>query len=94
MKKVTVMSDSEIHELAEAYADYSFRPGEKSIFSILGTRDRILRYLEMTIRTALKSGWIYSVGNNNEAYVAISYSDSHPPLHVMLSFPFRVMKAL
>ena len=94
MKKVTVISDSEIHELALAYADYNFRPGEKSIFSVFGSKERILRYLEMSIRTALKSGWIYSVGNNNEAYVAISYSDSHPPLHVMLSFPFRAMKAV
>ena len=94
MKKVTVMSDSEIRELAETYADYDFRPGEKSIFSVLGSRDRILRYLEMSIRTALKSGWVYSVGDNNEAYVAISYSDSHPPLHIMLSFPFRAMKAV
>ena len=48
----------------------------------------------MSIRTALKSGWIYSVGNNREAYVAISYSDSHPPFHIMLSFPFRAMKAV
>ena len=94
MKKVKVMSDSEIHELAEAYADYDFRPGEKSIFSVFGSRERILRYLEMSIRTALKSGWIYSVGDNREAYIAISYSDSHPPLHIMLSFPFRAMKAV
>ena len=94
MKKVTVMSDSEIRELAEAYADYDFRPGEKSIFSVFGSRERILRYLEMSIRTALKSGWIYSVGDNREAYIAISYSDSHPPLHIMLSFPFRAMKAV
>ena len=48
----------------------------------------------MSIRTALKSGWIYSIGDNNEAFVAISYSDSHPPLHIMLSFPFRAMKAV
>ena len=94
MKKVTVMSKSEIQELAETYADYDFRPGEKSIFSVLGTRDRILRYLEMSIRTALKSGWIYSVGNNNEVYIAISHSDSRPPFHIMLSFPFRAMKAV
>ncbi len=94
MKKVTVMSDSEIRELAETYADYDFRPGEKSIFSVFGSRERILRYLEMSIRTALKSGWIYSVGDNREAYIAISYSDSHPPFHVMLSFPFRAMKAV
>ena len=94
MKKVTVMSDSEIHEIAEAYADYDFRPGEKSIFSVFGSRERILRYLEMSIQTALKSDWIYSVGDNREAYIAISYSDSHPPLHIMLSFPFRAMKAV
>lgn len=90
MKKVTVMSDSEIRELTEAYADYDFRPGEKSIFSVFGSRERILRYLG----TALKSGWIYSIGDNREAYIAISYSDSHPPLHIMLSFPFRAMKAV
>ena len=94
MKKVKVMSESEIREIAEAYANYSFRPGEKSIFSVFGSRERILRYLEMSIRTALKSGWIYSVGDNREAYIAISYSDSHPPLHIMLSFPFRAMKAV
>ena len=94
MKKVTVMSDSEKHELAKAYADYVCRPGEKSIFSVFGSRERILRYLEKSIRTALKSGWIYSVEDNREAYIASSYSDSHPPLHIMLSFPFRAMKAV
>ncbi len=94
MEKVIAMSDSEIRELAEAYADYEFRSGEKSIFSVLGTRGRILRYLEMSIRTALESGWIYSVGENNEAYVVISHSDSRPPLHIRLSFPFRAMKAV
>ena len=94
MKKVTIMNDSEIRELAETYADYRFRPGEKSIFSVFGTRDRILRYLEMSIWTALKSGWMYSIGDNKEAYVAISYSDSHPPFHIMLYFPFRAMKAV
>ena len=88
------MSSSEIRELAETYADYSFRSGEKSIFSVFGSRDRILSYLEMSIRTALESGWIYSVGDSREAYIAISHSDSHPPLHIMLSFPFRAMKAV
>ena len=88
MKKVTVMSDSEIHELAETYADYDFRPGEKSIFSVFGSRERILRYLEMSIRTALKSGWIYSVGDNREAYIAISYSDSYPPFSCLFFFSF------
>lgn len=37
------MNYAEIHELAETYADYDFRPGEKSIFSVLGSRDRILK---------------------------------------------------
>lgn len=94
MKKVAALNGSAIREIAEAYADYRFRSGEKSIFSVFGSRDKILRYLEMSIRTALKSGWIYSVGDNREAYIAISYSDSHPPLHIMLSFPFRAMKAV
>ena len=61
MKKVTVMSDSEIHEIAEAYADYDFRPGEKSIFSVFDSSERILRYMKMSIQTELKSGWIYYV---------------------------------
>lgn len=94
MKKVAALNGSAIREIAEAYADYRFRSGEKSIFSVFGSRDKILRYLEMSIRTALKSGWIYSVGDDAEAYVAISYSNEHPPLPIMLSFPFRAMKAV
>lgn len=94
MEKVVSMNASEIREIAEAYSDYGFRPGEKSVFSVFGSREKVLRYLEMSIQTALESGRIYSVGDNREAYVAISFSDSHPPLHIMLSFPFRAMKAV
>ena len=94
MDKITSMVDPEIREIAEAYADYGFRKGEKSIFSIFSSRDKVLRYLEMTINAAVKCGWMYSFGDDRQAYAAISYSESHPPLLLMLAFPFMAMNAV
>lgn len=92
--KVEHMTDDVIREIAGAYLDYGFREGEESLFNLLGSREDILRYQMASLKIALESGWIWAVGENREAYIAITPPSWKPPLFLILRFPFVVMKSV
>lgn len=54
----------------------------------------MLNYLEISIRMAVRCGWMYSIGENKEAYIAISSSSFKLPLSVLLLFPLLSLKAV
>lgn len=92
--KVDRMTNTEIREIAEAYLDYKFQKGEESLFKLLGSEQDMLRYQMASLKIALESGWIWTVSENREAYIAITPSDWRPPLSLIIRFPIVVMKSV
>lgn len=43
-ENVRTLTDGEIREIAETYADYAFSNGEENLFTLLGSREDIIRY--------------------------------------------------
>ena len=57
-ENVRTLTDGEIREIAETYADYAFSNGEENLFTMLGSREDIIRYQTASLKMALKAGWI------------------------------------
>ena len=55
-ENVRTLTNGEIREIAETYADYAFSNGEENLFTLLGNREDIIRYQVASLKMALKAG--------------------------------------
>lgn len=94
ISKIQELSEENRRSIIESYIDYPFQDGEKYLLSILGSRERIYKYLDMSLQNTIDCGWLYAIGEKQQAYLAISTSDSKIPLSVMMKLPFRSIKAI
>lgn len=92
--RVYGMSSDEMKEISEAYMDYVFKEGEESTFNLLGTRADVLRYQTASLKMALESGWMWAVGEDRNAYIAIIPPGWKPRLSLLLKFPFILMSSV
>ncbi len=74
MVKVTELSEQEISEIGEAFADYAYADGEKGMSYIFDSRDKLKDYICGFARAMLAAGLLYSTSENHEAFVAYRYS--------------------
>lgn len=72
--KVTELSEQEIFEIGEAFADYAYADGEKGMSYIFDSRDKLKDYICGFARAMLAAGFLYSTSENHEAFVAYRYS--------------------
>lgn len=79
MVKVTQLSEREIEEIGEAFADHAYADGEKGMAYLFGSRDNVKRYICAFARAMLKGGCLYSTSANHEAFVAYRYSRDRLP---------------
>ncbi len=86
MRKIEKLDDAIIEEIVLSYLEHPYSEGEKSPFSLLGSRRKMEAYLTHSIRTAVSSGWLYGIGENDEAYVAINRPYERPSICRMLAF--------
>ena len=93
-ENVRTLTNGEIREIAETYVDYAFSNGEENLFSLLGDREDIIRYQAASLKMALKAGWIWTIGDDRQAYIAITTSEWKPPFSLLVKFPFIVMKSV
>ena len=80
------MTEQEITENGEAFADYHYETGEDGMFCIFQSRDKTVDYICAFVRAALETGWMWSVGENREAFIAISDAKTPVPFKVMMHF--------
>lgn len=79
MVKVTQLSDREIEEIGEAFADHAYAEGEKGMGYLYKDRDSVKEYICGYARAMLKGGCLYSTSDRHEAFVAYKYSRDKLP---------------
>lgn len=74
MVKITELSEREIEEIGEAFADHAYAEGERGMAYLFGSRDNVKNYISGYARAMIKGGYLYSTSENHEAFVAYRYS--------------------
>ena len=74
MVNITELSEREIEDIGEAFADYAYADGERGMAFLFGDRDSLIKYICGFTRAMIKGGWLYSTSENHEAFVAYRYS--------------------
>ena len=70
MIKVTELSENEIEEIGEAFADYNYADGEKGMTFLYNGRDSVKEYICGYVRAMLAGGCLFSTSDKHEAFVA------------------------
>lgn len=74
MIKVTELSENEIEEIGEAFADYNYADGEKGMTFLYNGRDSVKEYICGYVRAMLAGGCLFSTSDKHEAFVAYKFS--------------------
>lgn len=74
MVKITELSEKEIGEIGEAFADHVYADGEKGMGYLFGSRENVKEYISGYARAMIKGGFLYSTSEKHEAFVAYKYS--------------------
>lgn len=94
MVRVTELSESEIEEIGEAFADFEYADGERGMSFLYDSRDSVKEYICGYVRAMLAGGCLFSTSDNHEAFVAYKYSrDKLPPSAgiILLKAVFRTL---
>lgn len=79
MIKVTELSENEIKEIGEAFADYNYADGEKGMSFLYNGRDSVKEYICGYVRAMLAGGCLFSTSDKHEAFVAYKFSKDKLP---------------
>lgn len=74
MVKITYLSEKEIDEIGEAFADFEYDGSEQGMTFLWNGRENIKKYICGYARAMIKAGMLYSTSDKHEAYVAFSHS--------------------
>ena len=73
------MSENEIEEIGEAFADYNYADGEKGMSFLYNGRDSVKEYICGYVRAMLAGGCLFSTSDKHEAFVAYKFSKDKLP---------------
>ena len=90
MVKVTSLTEKEIEQIGEAFADYTYKNGEEGMAYLFGCKENVKEYICGYARAMIKAGFLYSTSEKHEAYVAYRYSKDKIPV----SAGMELMKAI
>lgn len=94
MIKVTELSENEIEEIGEAFADYNYADGEKGMSFLYNGRESVKEYICGYVRAMLAGGCLFSTSDNHEAFVAYKFSKDKLPASagfILLKTVFRTL---
>lgn len=94
MIKVTELSENEIEEIGEAFADYNYADGEKGMTFLYNGRDSVKEYICGYVRAMLAGGCLFSTSDKHEAFVAYKFSKDKLPASagfILLKTVFRTL---
>ena len=94
MIKVTELSENEIEEIGEAFADYNYADGEKGMSFLYNGRDSVKEYICGYVRAMLAGGCLFSTSDKHEAFVAYKFSKDKLPASagfILLKTVFRTL---
>lgn len=94
MIKVTELSENEIEEIGEAFADYNYADGEKGMSFLYNGMDSVKEYICGYVRAMLAGGCLFSTSDKHEAFVAYKFSKDKLPASagfILLKTVFRTL---
>lgn len=94
MVKVTSLTEKEIEQIGEAFADYAYENGEKGMAYLFGSNENVKEYICGFARAMIKAGFLYSTSENHEAYVAYRYSKDKIPASAGMELLKAVFKTI
>lgn len=94
MVKVTSLTEKEIEQIGEAFADYEYENGEKGMAYLFGSNENVKEYICGFARAMIKAGFLYSTSEKHEAYVAYRYSKDKIPTSAGIELMKAVLKTI
>ena len=70
MVKITELSEREIDDIGEAFADHVYGDGEKGMSYLFSSRESLKEYICGYARAMIKGGFLYSTSEAHEAFIA------------------------
>lgn len=92
--KLETITEQEVEEIAEAFADYQYENGEEGLFYLFPDSEAVMVYMRAFIHAGVKCGWLYTTGEEREGYIMISDSASSPSVSALLIVIKGCLKAL
>lgn len=74
MVKITELSEREIDDIGEAFADHVYGDGEKGMSYLFSSRESLKEYICGYARAMIKGGFLYSTSEAHKAFIAYKYS--------------------
>ena len=74
MVRVTSLSENEILEIGNAFANHEYAEGELGMYSYFKNSEAVRNYICDYVRGAIKRGYLYSTSENHEAYISFRTS--------------------
>lgn len=74
MIRVTSLTEKEIREIGEAFANHHYVDGEKGMYSYFKNHEAVCDYISDYARCAMRRGNLYSTSDKHEAYISFRTS--------------------
>lgn len=74
--KLKSISKESLNEIVRAFSEYQYESGEESLYYLCKGKKGIEAYMRGFALAGIKSGWLYSISENEEGYIMISDSSS------------------
>lgn len=94
MIQVYSMTEEELNDVAEAFADYPYAEGERGLIYLFPEREKLISYLKVMMRCALKSHMVYTNSENREGFIVITDTTQPMKTGTVLFMFLGMIKAL
>ena len=94
MKPVNFLTEKEIREVAEAFADYQYTGTEQGMFFAFPNRQKLMDYLENMLRVALSCNMVYTTSERHEGIIVLTDTTNPMPFQPMMQLFSGMIKAL
>lgn len=93
MKKVSELDENIIQEIGQAFAYYNYG-NEHGLIDAFPNRDAVKSFIVGYVRMSLKSEMLYTISDNNEAFIAYKLPKQKIPLKATLSLAKGFLRAM
>ena len=93
MIKVDYLTENELEEIGETYANYNYPENDKGMFPF-DDKELLKKYIMGFAKFCMECGMLYTTSENHEGYIAYSAPDTKHPMKAVRTFFRDVVGAL
>lgn len=94
MIPVKSMTEEEMNDVAEAFADYSYGENEHGLIYLFPNREKLITYLKVMLVIGLKAGMVYTNSSEREGFIIITDTTKPISIKLMMQMFMGMIKAL